>query len=191
MLSFVGALLLKKRDFTLRIWEKLFERRIKAHENVIALALEMRLMVALGGFDDDGEVCRAPQILISRDEFEKWFTRFTQLSLGGTTWLTTDTKRELNFVQDYLITLHQNLLSVSSDKYISVGEVIRHDFINLSGTLEKKAFEFFEGGVRKLKLDSLNQWHKYQRPVTESRLKETMLLRNWEKIRKIAEETSN
>lgn len=185
LLSFFGSLLLKKRDFNLRLWDKLIERRIKAHENVMALAVEMRIMVPIGGVDQDGDVRRAPQVLISKKEFDRWLTRFTQLSMEGTTWLTTDAKRELNFAQDYLVTLHQNISGIPSEKYLAVGNIIRGDFIDISSSLEKKSFEFFESGIRKLKLDSLNKWHKYKRPVTESRLKQTALLRNWETISKV------
>src|SRR5437868_3641028 len=105
ILSFVATALLKRREFNLQLWGKLLERKIAAHENVIAVAVEMRVMVALGGIDDQGQVRRAPQVMLSRDEFEDWFTRFTQLTLDGTTWLTTETKREVNLAQDYLVTL--------------------------------------------------------------------------------------
>lgn len=42
VLSFIGALLLKKRDFSLATGGKLLDRRIAAHESVAALATEMR-----------------------------------------------------------------------------------------------------------------------------------------------------
>jgi hypothetical protein len=185
-ITFLTTWFIKKREYDLRLWDKLLERRIKAHENVIDVALEMRVMVALGGIDNNGEVARAPQVLLSKDEFERWFIRFTQLSMEGTTWLTTAAKRELNFVQDYLITLHQNLSNVPSEGYLSIGQLIRQDFIDLSSELEKNAFSFFECEMRELKLNSLNEWHKYERQVTEKRLKETVLLSCWEKVQETA-----
>jgi hypothetical protein len=189
LFSFLTSWLIKKREYNLRLWDKLLERRIKAHENVLTIAVEMRVMVAMGAPDKNGEAPRSPQVLLSKDEFEGWFRHFTQLSMEGTTWLTTAAKRELNFVQDYLVSLHHNLTGVQSDKYPRVGEVIRQDFIDLSSALEKKAFEFFEREVRQLRLANLKEWHKYKRPETEMRLKKTILLSQWEKIgRIIAEE---
>ncbi|MCS2609557.1 hypothetical protein [Halomonas dongshanensis] len=178
VLSFIGALLLKKREFHLSVSGKLLDRRIAAHERVIALATEMRVMVALGGFSSSGEVRRAPQVMISRDTFDDWFTRFTQLSLEGTSWLSTAAKREVNFAQDYLITLHLYLEQIPSDRFLGLGEVIRQDFVGLSSSLEKAAFGFFQSGVRKLKPDSLEKWHKYKRKETERRLASTLLLTN-------------
>ena len=186
LVSFFASWLLKKREYNLHLWDKLLERRIKAHENVINVALEMRVMVALGGIEDTGEVARAPQVLSSKNEFDEWFRKFTQLTMGGTTWLTTEAKRELNFVQDYLVTLHQNLAGIPSEKYLRIGQVIRADFMHLSSGLEKKAFEFFENEVRRLKLSDLDKWHKHKRSETEKRLKETALLDQWEKIQSIA-----
>lgn len=183
ILSFVASILLRKRDFNLQMWSKLIERRIAAHEKVISLAIEMRVMVGLGTADKHGQLQRAPQVLISKDEFEYWFTRFTQLTMEGTSWLTVETKREVNFAQDYLVTLHMHLKSIPSEEYLRVGELIRQDFIDLSSSLEKKAFDFFQQGIHKLKLDSLNKHHKYKRPETERRLSETALLRNLPSIR--------
>lgn len=177
-LSFFASALLKRRDFNLQTWGKLLERRIAAHEKVISLAVEMRVMVGLGGTGDNGEVRRAPQLLISKEEFERWFTRFTQLTMEGTSWLTIETKREVNFAQDYLVTLHMHLAKVPSDNYLRVGELIRQDFIDLSSSLEKKAFAYFQQGIHKLQLDSLDKHHKYKRMDSERRLYETALLKN-------------
>jgi hypothetical protein len=116
--------------------------------------------------------------MISRDTFEDWFTRFTQQSLEGTSWLSTATKREVNFVQDYLITLHLYLERVPSDLFLGLGEIIRQDFVDLSSSLEKAAFTFFQSGVRKLQPDSLDEWHKYKRGETERRLGSTQLVTN-------------
>ena len=52
VLSFIASVMLKKRDFNLQMWSKLIERRIAAHENVISLAVEMWVMVGLGGTDE-------------------------------------------------------------------------------------------------------------------------------------------
>lgn len=178
LLSFFSALILKKREFNLSVSGKLLDKRILSHENVISLAIELRVMVALGGETTSGEVRRAPKIMISRDSFEDWLTHFTQLGLTGTSWLSYDAKREINFVQDYFVTLHMYLESVPSDKFLELGELIRQDFISLSSSLEKKAFAFFQNGIRNLQPDSLDKWHKYESSVTESRLKSTALIRN-------------
>ncbi|MDD2308237.1 MAG: hypothetical protein PHH91_01500 [Desulfuromonadaceae bacterium] len=51
-ITFLTTWLIKQREYDQRLWDKLLERRIKAHENVIAIALEMRVMVSLGGIEN-------------------------------------------------------------------------------------------------------------------------------------------
>src|SRR5580658_3988558 len=105
-LSFLGSWSLRKREYDLRLWEKLLDRRISAHEGVIQTALEIRGMVPLGGVDTKGEVLRAPTVLQSKEVFEAWFQLATARTAAGTTWLTVGAKRELNYIQDYLLTLY-------------------------------------------------------------------------------------
>jgi hypothetical protein len=179
-LSAVTAFLVKRREFDLSLTAKLFERRIAAHEKVIEIATEMRAMVPLGGHMADGEVRRAPHVMMSKESFDDWLVSFTERSLGGTSWLSIKTKRELNFVQDYLLTLHMHLAGVPNERYPDLGVLIRQDFIDLSFSLEKHAFEFFRTGVQQLQLHSLDEWHKYERGETERRLGETALGKSFE-----------
>ena len=178
VLSFVASLLLKRREFSLQLRSKIIDRQIAAHERILKLAQDMRVMGSAGTLGIDGEVSRGPCILLSKDAFEDWFTRFTEQQLAGSTWLTTGTKREVAFVQDYLVTLHMHLVDVPSEKYFGLAQLIRQDFIDLSSSLEKAAFYFFESGIHRAKLDSLSAWHKYKRPVTERRLTSTALIQN-------------
>lgn len=183
VLSFVASLLLKRSEFSLQLRSKIIDKQITAHECILKLAQDMRVMGSVGTLDDDGEVSRGPRILLSKYTFEDWFTHFTEQQLAGSTWLTTRTKREVAFVQDYLVTLHMYLVDVPSEKYFDLAQLIRQDFIDLSSSLEKNAFSFFESGIHRAKLDSLSVWHKYKRPVTERRLTSTALIRNIAKFK--------
>lgn len=178
VLSFVASLLLKRREFSLQLRSKIIDRQIAAHERILKLAQDMRVMGSTGALGPDGEVLRGPCILLSKDAFEGWFVRFTEQQLAGSAWLTTGTKREAAFVQDYLVTLHMHLVDVPSEKYFDLAQMIRQDFIDLSGSLEKTAFSFFESGIHRAKLDSLTAWHKYKRPFAERRLAGTALMKN-------------
>ncbi len=174
---------MRKRDLDLKMWEKFLDRRIAAHETVIGLAIAMRRMVAPGGIDAAGEVARAPVVMMSREAFDRWLFEFAEKSSPATTWLSTSVKRELNFVQDYFVSLHVNLSGVDSHDFPAVGVVIRQDFIDLSSKLEKAAFEFFTKDALNLRLSDFADWHKYPRQVTESRLQDTVFLSKWSEIK--------
>ena len=185
VLSYFSTSLQKRRDFDLQLWGKLFDRRISAHEEVIAMAVGMRIMVTSGEVDTTGAVRRFPQVLQSQEKFAEWWTRFTLVWNASSTWLSTPTKRELNFVQDYLVTLHMHLCNIGGALYPQVGEIVRQDFIDLSSSLEKQAFEFFTKDIRNLQLNNLQDWDKYPLPETERRLLRTALSTSIEKIKSL------
>src|SRR5690242_16842650 len=74
MVSYVGSWFLRRRDLDLRLWERFLDRRISAHEAVVGLALKMRVMASLEEFDSDGNLIRAPNVMVSREAFEEWLT---------------------------------------------------------------------------------------------------------------------
>jgi hypothetical protein len=191
VVTFIASWALTKRDYDLRLWDKLIDRRIDAHERLINHAHEMRVMVARNGLDESGEVMRYPQVLSSREVFEDWFTN-TITSIGfASTWLSTPAKREANFLQDYLVTLHINLRSVPSSRFPDVGLIARQDFIDISSNLERISYVFFNKDVRKLRLSNLNDWHKYPRSQTEKRLNETSLLRQWSYVSQLGQPSTD
>ena len=137
-------------------------------------------MVSAGSFDETGEVERWPNLLQSREVFEAWFTEFTREQVGSSSWLTTVAKREVAYVQDYLVTLHIHLKQVPSESYPPLARLVRQDFSDLSSSLEKVVFAFFEKGIHRAQPDSLSSWHKYKRAVTERRLGATLLAKNFD-----------
>ncbi len=183
LLTSVAGLLARNRDFKLRAWEKVLERRIAAHENVLSIAAEMRVMYPLGGVDSNDEVRRAPMMVRTREDLERSLTRFGQASFMATTWLNIRAKRELSLVQDYFVTLHVYLEGVASESYPAIGEIIRQDFIDLSASLEKASHEYFTRDIGRRQLPSLRQHHKYQIAETGRRLEATALVRNSQRIR--------
>ncbi len=177
VLSFAASYLLKGREFNLQLKSKIIEKQIAAHEIVISLAKDMRKMGSIGEVDTAGEVIRFPYLLLSKDNFDQWLGDFSSQIISNSNWLNVKARRECNFVQDYLITLHVYLVDVPTEKYSELGILIREDFINLSGSLEKTAFSFFENGIQNAKLYSLSKWHKYKSEETIKRLNKTVLIK--------------
>jgi hypothetical protein len=182
-LTFANGWIMRKRDLDLKIWEKLLDRRIAAHETVIGLAIAMRRMAPLGGTDAAGGLVRAPEVMMSKEAFDTWLVEFAETSSPAATWLSTAVKRELNFAQDYIVTLYANLSGSAPGAFPTIGAFVRQDFIDLSSKLEKAAFEFFTREARNLRLNDLDDWHKYPRQMTEFRLQETLLLSKWAEIK--------
>ncbi len=187
ILSFVANWLMRKRDLQMKIWERFLDRRISAHENVIGLAMKMRVMVSLNGFGPDGELARAPKIMSSKDAFDQWLTDFARVSAPASTWLAAAVKRELNFVQDYMVTLHTHFSGVVSEHFLVVGRYIRQDFIDLSAKLERVAFEYFKVEAMRLQLGDPEEHHKYLREETDRRFRGTVMVGKWDELQALIE----
>ena len=58
-LSFIATWILKERDLRLKLREKLLDRRIEAHERVIAFSKSMRKTTPVG-IEENGDIMRFP-----------------------------------------------------------------------------------------------------------------------------------
>jgi hypothetical protein len=131
----------------------------------------MRVMSLLDEFNSEGEPLRAPEVMLSKEAFDEWLGEFTRTALPATVWLSTDVKRELYLIQDYLVTVGTNLAGAPSDRFAVVGSFIREDFIDLSNSLEKKAFRYFGAQATRMRLNDLTEHHKYSPEESDRRLK--------------------
>jgi hypothetical protein len=185
LITFIGNLVLKRNELKLKLREKVLDKRMQAHENIINLTKTLRTMNILGFDSKTKEVLRIPNILTSRQQFDEWYTQYYNLTAYSTTWLSTDLTRELNLFLDYIINLYEKIQNIDDKKIILIGYIIRQDFIDFSGELEKLAFILFERDLYKLKLNDLKKWHKYEKTETEKRLQNTELLKKEIEIDKI------
>lgn len=85
--------------------ERLVEKRISAHELVIGLCQDMVAMKPVNAKSDDS-FPRGPWVLESVSAFENFYRRFVDIHSESSTWLWIETKRELNFCQDYFLILY-------------------------------------------------------------------------------------
>ena len=184
-LTFFGTWILQNQEVKNRLLEKVLDRRIQAHENIIELSKLLRGMMSLGYEEKDGQLARTPAIMASKELFDEFLLKFYQKSTESSTWLSTKVTREFNIVQDYLVNLYEFVRNIDSVNFPEIGRLIRQDFIDFSTNLEKLSFEFFTTDLTKLKLNDLSKWHKYPLEVTKTRLAETLFFRRKEEIVKI------
>lgn len=165
----------KKSELYLKLWEKILERRIAAHEQIISLTKTMRQMHLIDFDQQTGEAIRLPQILTTLSEFEQWYSLCIETVNANSTWLSAGLTRELYFLQDYNLNLYKYLDKATPDKVIETGIAVRDDFIDLSSQLEQLAFEFFYKDLSRLRLNDIREWHKYQPSESQKRIQATSL----------------
>lgn len=177
--GFLSAWYLKKREYDLRVWETLIDRRIKAHDQLMQVAKEMQVVTPLAGVEPGGGLRRAPAVLMSRQVYLDWARATPVRLVGQMAWLSREPKREASFVQDYLVNLNSLIARVPDGNLPKVGEILRQDFVDIANSLEKTTHRFYRTDVLALKAGDLDEWHKYPRSQAEARLDETLLRRRF------------
>lgn len=168
------------REAKVRQKEKMMDRMIAAHESVISLADSMMSVSILEDVHDlpnnmDMPV-RGATVVMSLDTFEEWWGSQFSSTYARHVWLSINTLREINFVQDYLTNIHSLIKTMGTEDVRRLSVIVRQDFIDMSGALRKHAMQFISEDAVNLKFKtSHKQWHKYKKEVTLKRLNTTKL----------------
>jgi hypothetical protein len=182
--SFVN-LKLKSKETKLRIVEKIFDKRIQAHENILLLTKDIKTVVSTREVDENYNIISFPKSLISKDEYSHFLNQTCSIIHQNNHWFNTDLERELGFLQDYLASVNQTIKDVDDIKLPLIGLVIKQDFIDLAANLDKLTFDFFRKDIYKLSINKHDEWHKYPKDITLKRYEETLLYRKQNEIDKI------
>jgi len=169
---------LKSKETKLRLLEKTFERRIKAHEDILSLSELMRTTVATDIIEKNNFLVTYPGILHNNEYFENFLGKFYDLVNRNTHWINIELFREINYIQDYFATLTIQIKGKDDRVFPEIAKLIKDDIIQLAANLEKEAVKFFKDDLPKLKSLSNMGHHKYDLNITELRLKNTLLYKN-------------
>lgn len=175
----------KSKEVKLRIIEKVFDKRMIAHENVLDIVKLLRSVIPTGLVDNYNNIIGFPVCLKSRSILINYRDEIFQTIHINSHWFDTILTKELSFVQDYFMTLENVISEVSDDNISKIGLIVKQDFINISTKLEDITFNFFRSDIYKISINKLNEWHKYPVDITRARLEETELFRRRDEIDKI------
>lgn len=171
------------RTFAVRQKEKIIDKRIDAHESVIELSESMIAMVMpdveLDLPDDTEKPIRAVGLLYRKELFEKWWGNLFYDCYRKHVWLAPKPLKELNLVQDYIVNLSTVLSKLDDSEIKRLSVIVRPDFVKMSGNLRREAVDYLSKDAINFNLKDLNGHHKYKRPVTEKRLDDTELLKEY------------
>lgn len=183
LMTVVTNRLQRAYELKLSLREKVLEKRISAHEQVISAANSMIAMAPIRYETDDGqirtllneenEIMRYPHPFQSKEKFLEFQSEWTRINLENSHWLSIALVRELYLFQDYLINLGQYLETISDRKLPIVGDLLRVDFIDFSSRIKRMAYQYFYSDLEKLKLEEGDEWHKYEWKETTRRLSQT------------------
>jgi hypothetical protein len=185
IITAISGFSLKKREVQLRLVEKIFDRRISAHEDILELIKMLKSTISTGKIDENSNFLTYPGILLDKEVFDGILTVFWNKVNRNSHWFSTTLLRELHFVQDYLYNLDIVLKEKNESFYPKIASIIKSDILDLANNLEKLVMQFFDKEIYVLDFKSNKKWHKYKRDETERRLCDTQLIKQYEKINNI------
>ena len=183
-LAFFSSSFLKKKETRLKISEKILDKKLEAHENVLQLAKYLRSTISENKFTVDLELITFPIILANRKNYLEWKKDLFIKANINSHWLSNEVLKEIYFVQDYFVNLDQTLENVPDENIQNIGIILKNDFVNLSSSFERSILKYFENGWKDLKTITTNENCKLPKKVSLERLNNYNLTKRYLEISK-------
>lgn len=174
---------LKSKETKLRIVEKVFDKRIQAHENILILIKKIRSVLSIEMTDENCNLITFPSSMTTKENFRHFANDLYLTIHQNSHWLNTNLERELGFLMDYITSLSQVLKDAQDEAYPKVGLIVKQDFIDLASSLENITFDFFRKDIFEMNINKHNEWHKYPKDVTFDRYSKTILSKKLDEIK--------
>ncbi|MBK7056904.1 MAG: hypothetical protein IPH52_18000 [Leptospiraceae bacterium] len=179
LITFIGGLITKKSETKFKVIEKFIDKKLEAFEKLNIFINDLR---TVNQYNFTGEkIYRYPIAFHSVENLTQLKSKLFEI-LSNSIWYSSKVIRELNFLQDYFVTLQVKIQDVPNEKMKTVGRILWTDFIALSSKLDEMNKEFFVEEIANLKYKPSKTWHKYKRPETEKRLQSMKLMQSDEQI---------
>jgi len=166
----------KSRETQLKLAEKIVDKKLEAHDQIINLANSMRTMCVVAGEHEGTELPRYPALFTNRQQFNDFVSYMAQVQTQSERWLSAELKRELCFFIDYLITLRKWTEQVNDIGLPRLGVALRDDFTDISSRIEDAAHDFINYDIVKINFKTDRRWHKFQPEITEKMFSQTILV---------------
>lgn len=175
----------KKRETLLRIREKVFDKRIKAHDNVFELIALLRTTISTNELGPNNVLITYPVAMYNKESLISLQTFFFEKVNPNSHWHSNKLSIELNAIQDYLATVKIACENLKDEYYPNIGKLIRGDFLDFSHSLEKITMDFFNSEIYKLTLVQKNSFMNANFSERQNRFEKTYYFLNHDEIKKV------
>ncbi len=176
-IKYLLDILSQNKSYRLKLYDKIVDKKIQACDVVLDISKELRLIQqsSTNEYFDDGTLKRYPLVLKDFDSFYIFWTNLTNTFNSHSTWIDIDSQREINFLQDYLISLNSIIYQIKDEELYKIREDILYDFIELSSNIEKSIKNYYLKDFLNIKIIDKLQSHKFKKEETIKRLNQTKL----------------
>ena len=183
VISFLTAYLIKSKEVKLKIVEKIIDKRIVAHEDILKISQRLRSTISLGKTDSEGNIVTYPSVLHSPETLDDFKGVFYDLINPNIHWINIELNRELNYLQDYIASISIQLENIPSEKYPEVALLVKQDLIDLATKIHDETTKFLNNDIFLVKAKPTKGHHKLPISETRSRYNNTLLFKNFDTIK--------
>ncbi|MCT8341264.1 hypothetical protein MG296_14450 [Flavobacteriaceae bacterium TK19130] len=173
---------LKSKESRLRIKEKIFDRRLKAHEDFLEITKLLRTTVSTHETDGETYFITYPGMLSTKEMFETFLYKFHNAANYNSHWFEEKLRKEIYFTQDYLQNVQLHLNDIPEENCIEYAKILKTDFKELADSLEEKTIDFLMIDIHKINVNSRNRNFQYSLTERKKRLNETQIIKRWNDI---------
>ena len=173
---------LKSKESRLRILEKIFDKRLNAHEEFLSIPKLMRTTISDQETDERNYFITYPAILDTKENFENFSFKFYQSTNFCSHWFEENLRKEIFFAQDYFQNVTLILKEIPEKNCQEFAKIIKSDFKEIADNLEEKILDFLLIDIHKINLNSKNRNFEYSKKVKKERLESTKLIAKWNEI---------
>jgi hypothetical protein len=184
LISLLTGVVTSLKEYKFRITEKLVDKRISAHEDIMSIAQQLRTSVSSDRLDSDGYFATYPIIFHNKETFDDYRFDFHGLYNPNIHWLGSKVNKELNYIQDYIENLAVICANVPSEKYPQIGLLVKHDIIEMAQNLQELTMLFFQKSAGSFKSEK-KAHHKYPQTETLNRLYNSQFWKHKDQIEQL------
>ncbi len=174
---------LKSKESRLRILEKLFDKRLKAHEEFLEIPKMMRTTISNQEIDEAEYFVTYPFILDTKETFEDFSFKFYNATNFSSHWFEEELRKEIFFAQDYFQNLKKQLSEIPEKNCHEFAKIVKPDIKEIADILEEKTLDFLLIDIHKMNLKSKNRNFEYSDRTKKERLHKMKLMTDWDKIK--------
>ncbi len=175
---------IKTKESRLRILEKLYDKRLNAHESFLRIPKLLRTTASTKKIDENNCFITYIGVLSDKKLFENFLGEFYESVNFNSHWFNNDLKKEVWFAQEYFQNVDSLLSQISNENCVKLATILKSDFTSLANRLEEKTLEFLQTDIQKVNIKNKEKNFEFSSKEKQKRFSETDLVKQKDEINK-------
>lgn len=159
---------LKTKELQLKFVEQIFQKRIKAYEELLSFIQFLRSTMPTGKIDKNGYAITPLVIYVNKEQHDKFQILLYNLLNNNCHFLNYDIYIELNLLQTFEVNLNNYFLDTNLKNWEEMSLLFKADYIRIANRLNELALLFFEKEIYSIKIKTnRGNYQKLQNYIKE------------------------